>query len=225
MPKLALACTTVGRLLLLVLEHDDGGIGGNIVLERVDVVHGDDGIDGIAAGDFLPKVGAVLVSHPAISADESQRAARLEQLEAMLDESDIHIRPTPHGPAGPPIGIHDRPRDVLQADVGGVADDVADAVQFMILKEKVLSADPFTGHGSRLVVGQPGHDQHVRDVLSRSLRVGLQKIEGANCRPKLAQVPAVETTGLDEPFDGWPEEGAGPAGGLDQDLGAEIPLG
>jgi len=124
-------------------DDGDGGVGIDLRLEGVRPVHLHDGLDGVAPGDEAPQVTPVLVQHPPVGADEGVDAVRGELAEGGLEEGDVEVGAATHRGVCGAIGGRLGRRDILKADVRGVADDELGGWESPGVREVVARSNPF----------------------------------------------------------------------------------
>ena len=115
--ELGVGLNDSGLALLFVSEDDDGRIGRNVMLKRVDVVHGNHGVDRIVGRDERTKVSAVLVivlgivmaarglslsgvsvSFAAPNADKIAESGSVAKIEGNVQTVSIDLKPNYYAP-------------------------------------------------------------------------------------------------------------------------------
>ena len=185
----------------MIFAGDDGyrRVGGNLGLKGGHVVSFDNVADAVAfCGDEFAQCAAVVVEHPAVSADVRADAAGFELQQGGLIERDVDVRPTAHGAEAVPIHRRLAGRNLFQPDVGRIANHEVRNRETQRRFEEIADLDPLAGqyHGSG--GGDIERDKRQTDNLHRALRrfrVDLKRLD----RPAgLAQRNAMALTRLDQ---------------------------
>src|SRR5438067_1212664 len=105
-------------------EDDDGGVGGDLIVESGGLVHLDHRIDARVISDVCTEMRSVGGAHPPVGANEAQLAAWFELLETRLEEPDVDVAPTRHGRPFRAVAGKEIGRKVVVPDVRRVPDYV-----------------------------------------------------------------------------------------------------
>lgn len=195
--------------LLFPGDDGDGGVGGDLGLEGGDVVGLDDVADGVALrGDELAEGAAVVIEHPAIGADVGADAAALQLEEGSLVKGDVDVRPAAHGAEAAAVEGGLAGGNLLEADVGRIADDEIGDGEAERGFEEIADLDPLPGKlggdGGRDLERNEGVLNHPDGALCGQ-RI---KLEGLECGGGLEQRCVVEFAGLYQAPDHGAEEGS-----------------
>jgi len=111
--------------LVLFRSPDEGycGICRNWLLEGLDVVHLDHGLNREIIRYKLSQTRAVLIAHPSVGNNEPEDPAGSQDAETDFEEANKDVAPPPHRGTGSSISGVPVRRKVLESDIGWISDD------------------------------------------------------------------------------------------------------
>ena len=214
-----------GGPLVSASDHRHGRVGRDRLLECVDVVHGDDRVDGVADETSRRR------SAPYWLCIQRSATMKPRTPSGFRMRSPISMKPTKMS-LRPRIVGHARRYAALRADgtsssrmYGRVAQYEVSDVLAVSREKEVAALDAVGRDRLRLDVVEPCLDQCASDGLLRELCVHGEQVEGSQRGPNVGKRATVDSARLDETLGHRCEERSRPARGFDGDHAAEIAVG
>ncbi|MCP2197704.1 hypothetical protein LX90_001368 [Lentzea flava] len=153
----------------------------NGCLKNIDITHTQHGIDTVALSDEFPQRRTVLVTHPAIGADESQPPTRFERPQSTLVEADVHVYPSRHRRPSRSIRSTKTFVNIIEPNIRRVSHDhvevgshaFGDQIRISLGRQQVVTVtDPTLGQHIRRAIRHPESQQHGNHRFPAPLDVG-----------------------------------------------------
>jgi hypothetical protein len=210
--------------LRLATEDRHRRVGAHFLIERIDIMHLDHSLDGEPSGDHAAQALPVLVAHPTVRADEAERPAGAQGVQANLEEPDVDVRASTHRGASTAVSLAARRRDRLKPYIRRIADHEVRRANLMVAQEKVVMHNPALGKRA----GISGHPTvRGKTFLNHNpalLDVGRLQVTRADRVGRVGDLPPMKATRTRQPLDHRTEKSSRAARGLNRPQGGQIAL-
>jgi hypothetical protein len=86
-----------------VPDHRDRWVRRHFVLKCIDVMHSDNGVNGVATRHQVAEIGAVLIVHPPVGTNEPKGSVGFQKIQSDFEKSYVHIASSAHCGTSSPV--------------------------------------------------------------------------------------------------------------------------